>query len=138
MKRFLRMYGMVGGLAVLLSMTAGCILFAVGVGAGAGVGAVAYYDNELRATREITVDRGWNAAQAAMKDMAYTIIPAETHKDGAGGVVQGRNAKDQVVRIQLIRQTDKTTEIRVRVGTFGMQNDRDAEQALFEKLTTHL
>jgi hypothetical protein len=124
-----------GGLAVTALTTAGCLLFVAG--AGAGVGAVAYYDNELCASREITIDHAWDAANAAMKEMAYTIIPAETHKDATGGVVQGRNAKDQIVRIKLTRQAEKTTEIRVRVGTFATSDDRSAESLLFEKICKH-
>ena len=104
---------------------------------GAGVGAVAYYNNELVATRDVTVDRAWDAAHAVMKEMEYTVIPAETHKDAAGGVVQGRNAKDQVVSVKLIRKTDKSTEIRVRVGLFATSEGRAAEQMIYDKLSKH-
>ena len=123
------------GLAVTAMTTTGCFL--VAAGAAGGVGAVAYYDNELVATRDVSVDRTWDAANAVMKELEYTLIPAETHKDATGGVVQGRNAKDQVVRIKFARQTEKTTEIRVRVGTFATTADRSAENLIFEKLAKH-
>ena len=123
---------MVGGLALTALTTTSCLLFVAG--AGAGVGAVAYYDNELCSSRDVTVDRAWDAAHAAMKEMEYTVIPAETHKDATGGVVQGRNSHDQVVRVKLTRQTEKTTEIRVRVGAFATSADRSAESLLFEKI----
>lgn len=129
----LNTYMLVGTLAITALTTTGCLLFVAG--AGAGVGTVAYYDNELCAPRDVSVDRAWNAAHAVMKEMEYTIIPAETHMDATGGVVQGRNAKDQVVRIKLIRQTDKTTEIRVRVGMFATEVDKNAENLIFEKLS---
>ena len=129
-------YMIAAGLAAFLAVTTtGCLLFVAG--AGAGVGAVAYYDNELCASRDVTVDRAWDAANAVMKEMEYTIIPAETHKDATGGVVQGRNAKDQVVRVKLTRQTDKTTEIRVRVGMFATEADKSAENLVFEKICKH-
>lgn len=132
----LGLWMMAGAAGVMMTM-AGCALFVVGAGAGAGAGAVAYYGNELRASREVTVDRAWDAANTAMKEMEYTIVPAETHKDATGGVVQGRNAKDQVVSIKLMRQTDKITEIHVTVGTFATQDSRNAEQLLFDKMGKH-
>ena len=58
---------------------------------------MSYVGNELRATHDVSLNHAWDAANAAMKDMEFTIIPAETHKDGTGGVMQGRNAKDQKV-----------------------------------------
>jgi len=126
---------MLGGLAVMAMTTAGCLLFVVG--AGAGVGTVAYYDNELRVACPVTVERAWAAATAAMQEMAYTTIPAETRQDATGGVVQGRNASDQIVRIRLTRVTETTTEIRVRVGAFATADDRRAENLLYEKIVKH-
>lgn len=129
---------MAGGLALALSAAAGCALFVAGAGVSAGAGAVGYYGNELRVTREATVDRAWEAANLAMKEMEFTIIPAETRKDATGGVVQGRNAKDQVVVVKLLRQTDRITEIHVRVGLFATRENQNAEQLLFDKMAKHL
>jgi len=125
----------VAGLAVTALTTTGCLLFVAG--AGAGVGAIAYHDNELISSRDVSMDRAWDAANAAMTEMEYTIVPAETHKDATGGVVQGYNAKNQVVRIKLARQTETTTELRIRVGAFATSDDRRAEQLLYEKIVKH-
>jgi hypothetical protein len=126
-----------GGLAVAMWGAAGCALFVVGAGATAGAGAVAYHGNELRAVRDVPVERAWEAANAAMKEMEFTIIPAETRKDVTGGVVKGRNAADQVVQIKLLRQTDRVTEIRVRVGVLTSQENLNAGQMLFDKMSKH-
>lgn len=125
-----------GLLAATMFTGAGCLLFAVGAAAG-GAGAVAYYENQLCATNDVSLERAWSAANTAMKEMTYTIIPAETHKDVNGGVVQGRNAKDQVVCIKLTRLTEKTLDIRVRVGTFATPDDRAAGQLLYDKMRSH-
>ncbi len=127
---------MLGALTLTVMTTTGCLLFIAGA-AGAGVGAVAYYDNELRASRDVTLDKAWDAAKAVMKEMEYTIDPAESHKDATGGVVKGHNAKNQVVQITLMRQTEKTTEIRVRVGAFATEADKNAENQVFEKICKH-
>lgn len=129
------MHLMAVGLVAAMSMVAGCAVFAVGAGASVGAGAVAYCGNEMRALKEVTVDRAWEAADVAMKDMGFTIIPAETHKDATGGTIQGRNARDQVVRVRLLRQAERITEVRVRVGYFATADNRIAEQLLFEKIT---
>ena len=123
---------------VLLGATQGCALLLIGAGAGAAIGVSSYEGNELRVTQDVPLNRAWAAATAAMREMEFAVSSADTHKDGLGGLVQGRTAKDQVVRIQLIRQTDTTTEIRVRVGEFDTVANKAATQALYDKLKAHL
>ena len=123
---------LVAALGVTVMTTSGCLLFVAG--AGAGVGAVAYYDNELVTSREVTLERAWDAANAVMVEMEYTITPSESQKDATGGIVQGRNASNQIVRIKVTRLTEKTTEIRIRVGAFATTADQRAENLLLEKL----
>lgn len=124
-------------LAAALLTTTGCRLLMLGAGVAVGAGAVSYYENELLVSRDVTLDRAWDAAQAAMPEMGYSIIGAETHKDATGAVVQGRTGTDQTVSIKLTRQTETTTEIRVRVGTFATQADRSAATLLYEKMSKH-
>lgn len=126
-------------MAVIMIIAAqGCALFLIGAGAGVAVGVVSYSGNELRVTLDAGLNQAWEASKSAMKDMEYTVIPAETHKDGSGGILQGRNATDQPVRIQLLRQTDKVTEIRIRIGEFDTAANKAAAQVLYDKLKIHL
>ena len=134
----MKVWMMAAGTMAILMLSEGCALFLVGAAAGAGAGTVSYCGNELRVSQAVTVDRAWVAANAAMKDMDFTIIPAETHKDATGGRVQGRNAKDQVVRIEVMHQTDQITDLRVRVGTFNTPDNRSTAQMLYEKLNKRL
>jgi hypothetical protein len=137
MRRFICcIIGLTALLAVLL--TQGCLLFVAGAAAGAAVGGVSYVGNELRATVDATVDRTWSAAHAAMKEMEYAVISGETRKDAAGGKLQGRNARDQRVVVQLFRQTDKTAEVRIRVGEFDTAANKAAAQAFYDKLKARL
>ena len=128
----------IGSIALVLAMTGagGCGLLVVGAAAGAGT--VAYVGNELRVTRDVGLDHAWEAANAAMKDMEITVIPSETRKDKMGGIVQGRNANDQLVRIELTRRSEKTTEIRMRVGLFETPENRSATQLLYDTMNKHL
>jgi len=125
-------------LIAMVLATQGCALFLIGAGAGAAAGTISYVGNELRATHDTTVDRAWSAANYAMKSMEYTILPGESPKDASGGTLTGRNAKGQEVKIQVLRQTDKTTEIRIRVGVFDTAANKAAAQALYDKLKPRL
>ena len=125
-------------IAVMLFATQGCALLLVSAGAGAAVGVVSYTGNELRVTQDATLNHAWDAANAAMRDLEFTVIPAETHKDGLGGILQGKNAKQQRVQIQLLRQTEQTTEIRIRVGEFDTAANKAAALLFYDKLKMHL
>ena len=125
-------------IVVMLLATQGCALFLIGAGAGAAVGVISYTGNELRVMQDATLNRTWTAATAAMREMEFTVIPAETRKDGLGGILQGQNAKKQRVQIQLLRQTEQVTEIRIRVGEFDTDTNKAAAQLLYDKLKAHL
>lgn len=126
--------------ALLAGMSAlqGCALFVIGAVAGGAVGAVSYAGNELRVVHEVSVDRAWNAAQGAVEELRYSIIAGETRKDATGGTVTARNAKDQPVRIQLLRQSDRLTDVRIRVGTFNTAANRAAAQLLYDQMKARL
>jgi hypothetical protein len=115
----------------------GCALFVVGAAVSAGAGAVSYMGNELRVTQEISVERAWRAGRAAMQDLQFSIDQAKSVKDGTGGTVLARNAKDQPIRILLLRQTDRVTEIRVRVGMFDTAANRELGQLVYDKMKSH-
>ena len=128
----------VGTMILAVVGAPGCAVFMVGAGAGIGAGTVSYLGNEWRVSREVSIDRAWEAANEAMKEMEYTIIPAQTRKDKTSGIVQGRNASDQMVRIKLVRRADRLTDIYVRVGTFETPANKTAGQLLYEKMNKHL
>ncbi|HVM61494.1 MAG TPA: DUF3568 family protein [Verrucomicrobiae bacterium] len=130
------------GIAVLLASMVvgqGCALLVVGaVGAAGAAGAVSYVGNELHVTQEVSVDRAWNAALASMQDLQFRLIRDKTVKDATGGVVNAYNAKDQRIIIQLARQSDTVTEIRIRVGTFDTTANRDLARLIYDKMRAHL
>lgn len=138
--RIVRTIKWVGVAAMLASMVAaqGCLLFVAGAAAGAGVGTISYVDNELRATQEVGMDRAWSAALASMQDLQFRVIQDRTVKDATGGTVYARDAKGQPIVIQLIRQSDRVTEIRVRVGTFDTAANREIAQLIYDKIKGHL
>ena len=126
------------GLIAMAGVFQGCALLVVGAAAGAAGGTVSYIGNELRVTQEVTVDRVWNAAQSAVSELQFSVISTESYKDGTGGVLVSRNAKQQKVRITMIRQSDRLTEIRIRVGVFDTSANRATAQLVYDKMKARI
>jgi hypothetical protein len=100
-----------------VTLSSGCALILFAGGAAAGAGAVAYMNGELQTTEAIPLDKACIAAQAALKNMGYTV----TRKDESPMVSTKFAAKkgEQRVEITLKSVGDKVTQIGVRVGVFG-------------------
>lgn len=128
------------GIAVLLCglLCQGCALFLVGAAAGAAGGTVSYLGNELRVNYETTVDKAWNAASASVTELQFHVVASKSSKDATGGTLVAKNAKDQPVRVDLIRQTDRLIEIRIRVGTFDTAANRASAQLVYDKMRTKM
>ena len=127
------------GLVVGLMASQGCALLFVGaVAGGAAAGTVSYFGNELRVIHETTVDRSWNAAAAAVNELQFPVNQAKSRKDGTGGLLVAKNAKNQDVIIQIIRQSDRLMEIRVRVGTFDTAENRAGSQLVYDKMRARM
>ena len=124
---------MLTGLAIALGLSQGCALLLLGgVVAGAAYGTVSYAKNTLQVTDHVSLDRSWAAANAALKDLAMTVTSSQ--KDGASGRLEGRNAKNQPVVIELMRQTDSVTEVEVTVGTFDSKDNRTEAQLVYDRM----
>jgi uncharacterized protein YceK len=122
------------GLAVLVALTGGCAAVVVGgVAAGGAVGGYAYVNGEMQTTLEASMDRSWNAAQAAMKDLQFTI--KERQKDAVQARLTASTAAGKSVVIKLKRVSDNVTDLRIRVGTFG---DESLSQLITDKMRPHL
>ena len=135
----MKLMRLVSASAILTCMLAqGCALFVVGAAVGAGAGTASYMGNELRATREVSIDRAWAAANDAMHELQFRIDQTKTAKDAMSGTLQAVTAQNQPVRIQLLRQTDRLTEIRVRVGTFDTTANRQSARLVYDKMSAHL
>ncbi|UCE39462.1 MAG: DUF3568 family protein [Thermoplasmata archaeon] len=116
-------------LTIILGMgllaNSGCVLL---VGGAAGAGAVAYLGGELKSDEEISLDRLWDATQAAIKDMGLTVKTKE--KDYLSAKLVAVTADDKNININLKRKSDNLTEIAIRIGKFG--NESMSQQILNE------
>jgi hypothetical protein len=119
-------------LAALLATAlagSGCAVFLVGGGAAIGGGSVAYVTGELKATEEAPLAKVWDATDKAMKELEFK--PTLQQKDAVSARIVARTAADKKVEVNLARVTDKLTEVRVRVGTFG---DESLSRLILQKI----
>ncbi|MGA4643083.1 DUF3568 family protein [Limisphaera sp. 4302-co] len=129
-----RLAGPVWGLLLMISMlSSGCVALLVGGAAAAGAGTVAYVQGELRSTEDAPFERAWTAAQRALRDLEMPVTAQE--KDGLSGRIIARAAGDRKVTVRLRKVTGTTTEIRIRVGTWG---DEAASRQILESIQRRL
>ncbi len=120
-------------LAVALAvLQSGCVLFVAGAAAAAGVGTYAYVSGELTGSESVSLDRAYSASQAAMKDLEFPVL--NKSKDALQAELTARTAADKRILIKLKKVSEGTTEIRIRVGTFG---DESLSRMILDKIKSH-
>lgn len=120
-------------MAALLALGSGCVLFVAGAAAGAGVAGYAWVNGEIHTTENASLDRTWNAVLAAMKDLEFPVT--EQSKDALEASLTARNASNTNISIKLKNLSNNSTEIRIRVGTFG---DESMSRIILNKISNHL
>ena len=116
-----------------MALVQGCALLLVGgAAAGAAYGTVEYVNNTLHVTHEVSLDKAWGAANAAVKELQMPVTAST--KDGASGKLEARNAQNQPVIIQTIRKTDSVTEIQITVDTFDSSENRAEAHQIYNRM----
>lgn len=116
-----------------MALVQGCALLLLGgAAAGAAYGTVKYVNNTLDVTHEVSLDKAWTAANAALKELQMPVTAST--KDGATGRLEALNAKNQPVVIQTIRKTDTVTEIQITVGTFESAANQTEAQQIYDHM----
>jgi hypothetical protein len=129
----LRQTGLILSLLGAMSAAVGCAVVAVGAAAGAGAAGYAYVSGVLVSTESASLERTWNATLAAVKEMEFPIT--SQRKDALQADLVARNAYDKKISIRLKKVSEQSTEIRIRVGTFG---DETASRAILERIKKRL
>jgi hypothetical protein len=120
-------------MASLLAFGSGCVLFVAGAAAGAGVAGYAWVNGEIKATEAASLTRTWEASLSAMADMQYPVT--SQIKDALEGNITAHNAKNTDIKIRLKYVSNTSTEIHIRVGTFG---DEAVSRIILNKIHEHL
>lgn len=103
------------------------------IGVGAGAGTVAYIRGELKATKDVGIDRVWSASRQAMRNLEFPII--NTKKDASSAVLESETADERSITIRLKRVSERTTQIGIRVGWFG---DEELSRLILDKIEQNL
>ncbi len=119
-------------LGILLFSSSGCVALLVGGGAGAGT--VAYIKGELKSTEEASIDRTWEAAQEAVKDLEFVITSKEKENTSSAKLI-ARDARDKKIEIELKKISEHLTKVTIRVGVFG---DESLSRLILERLKKSL
>jgi hypothetical protein len=120
----------------LLIALAGCSRQWVILGTAAaavGVGAYAYIKGDLKRTYDVNIDNAWAAAVKSVEELKLTT-ESKTH-DAFSGVIKGKMADGTSFEINLKRLAENSTEIGIRLGTFG---DRQKSEAIHDKILANL
>ena len=96
----------------------GCATLLVAGGATAGV---FFAKGDLVSVEEVSYSKTWSATKMALNELNYLVI-SETGKQDKG-VIKSRRGDDKLITITIYRQTETTTKISIRVGTFGNEPD---------------
>ena len=117
----------------ILALTNGCFLFVVGAAAGAGAAGYAWVDGEVKTTEAASLNQTWAASLAAMKDLEFSVT--DKSKDALSGSVTAQTADNKTIKINLKYISNTSTDIRIRVGTFG---DETLSRTILGKINNHL
>ena len=90
MKTFKLSVFMVAALTAMALVQGCAFLLLGGAAAGATYGTVKYVNNTLHVTHDVSLDKAWGAANAALKELQMPVTASK--KDGASGRLQARNA----------------------------------------------
>ena len=103
------------------------------VAAGAAAGAYFFVEGNLKRTYEAPVEKVW---QATLKSVEELKLATESKKhDAFGGQIKGKMADGTSFTIEVKRLGEKSTEVGVRIGTFG---DKSKSEAIHDKILSKL
>jgi len=93
----------------------GCLVAAV----GAGAGTVAYMRGDMEAVEAKDIDAVYAATKKAVEQLELKV--SSDTKDALSAEIVARDAQDKKITIKLKSTTEDTTQISIRVGTFGSE-----------------
>jgi len=118
---------------LIIPLLQGCAVLVGGTAlAGGTYGAVSYASNTLQTTQKISLDKAWDAANEALKELKMPI--SSIKKDKKSAKIKAKNAQDQSVVIGLSSKSENETEIQISVGAFDTDANTAAEQRIYDKM----
>lgn len=97
------------------------------------VGMAMYELGELKSVEKATLNNTWDAAQKALEELKIPITSRQKEDTVATLIARGEN--DVKIKINLLKQTEDLTEVRIRVGDTG---DETLSRRILEKTKQNL
>jgi hypothetical protein len=89
----------------------------------AGTGTYSYVSGNLVWTYPTDLESTWQAALRALEELDLRV---ETKAlDGLGGRIKAIRADGTAIRIRFVPETSRTTTVKVKIGTFGSQEQAE-------------
>ena len=132
-KRHFKSLALLGCLLISLSACSRQLLILGGAAAAAGAGTYAYIKGDLKRNYEAPIDKAWEAAVKAVEELKM-IIESKKH-DAFIGIIKGKMADGKSFAIHLKRLGENSTEIGIRIDTFG---DRQKSEVIHDKILSKL
>jgi hypothetical protein len=117
-------------LLLLVLSQSGCLIAAAAAGTGAGM---AYVKGKTTDVLDASPRAVADATEMAMKDLDVAHI--STNRADSECTIIGRTGKDAEVHVTARAQTDRTTQVFIRVGVFG---DEVLQARIIERIRANL
>ena len=116
-------------LLVCLLLAPGCVAVVAGA---AAAGTIQYVRNEAVRTYDAPQGATWAATLKSLRDQGYPVDPSLA--EGKKGCALEVND----VKVWLVKVTPKTTQVRIRVGTFDTNAHREKARRILDGVAGHL
>lgn len=113
-----------------LVLNQGCAAILVGT---AAVGTYAYVRGDLDAPLDASLENSLAASNKAIEQLKFAKVSEKS--DALQAIIITRNAADKKIELRLEKTTDKTSKVKIRVGTFG---DEHLSISILEKIKANL
>jgi hypothetical protein len=99
------------------------------IGGAAGASAVLYSKGELKSTENAPIDKVYDAAIETMNSMHLDVVSKD--KDALNAKLLAKKENGDNIDIKLEQKPNNLTEMKIRVGAFG---DEDQARLIQEKI----
>lgn len=123
-------------LALCPCVLTGCPLLLIAAIVAVGAGTYLYMDNVLSYEYDVTLAQAWDASRRGMPDLGLKIDSEK--KDFQEGILESRMADGRAVRVTCEKIIESKTRVKVRVGDFKGEANRQAAQTLHERIAGRL
>jgi hypothetical protein len=96
-----------------------------------GAAAVAYHEGELQVTYSDPFDKTWDASLKALKYLQIVVNTSRKEE----GIIEATKDDGRIVTLTLKTEGPDTTQVNIRVGTFG---DQQASDVIYRKIGFYL